>query len=172
MAFDAFLKLVPAAAAQPAPTGESQDAKHPGEIPISGYNLGITQHITQGSASAGAGAGKATFTDFSFTTPVSKASPLLFQACAAGARFSQAIVSLRKAGGASKGAGFDFLKITMNGVFVSGYSSGGAAGDESPHDDVHLSCAGMHFDYTPQRPDGSADTPVKGGWDITKNVPA
>ncbi len=166
MAFDAFLKLVPATAGQPSPTGESQDAKHPGEIQISGYNLGITQHVTQ--STTGGGAGKATFNDFSFSTPVSKASPLLFQACAAGSHFTHAIVSLRKSGG----AGFDFLKITMGSVLVSSYSSGGGGGDETPHDDVHLSCGNIHFDYTPQHPDGSPDTPVKGGWDIVKNGPA
>jgi type VI secretion system secreted protein Hcp len=169
VAFDAFLKLVPASAGQPVPTGESQDQVHRGEIPLLGYNITTTRPVTQGSA--GAGAGKATFADFTFSTPVSRASPLFFQACAAGTHYQQAIVTLRKAGGKA-GGGLEFLKITMGTVVVSSYSSGGSGGDDIPHDEVHLSYGKVQFQYTPQRPDGSADAPVNGGWDIQKNGPA
>jgi type VI secretion system secreted protein Hcp len=101
VAFDAFLKLVNASG-QPV-LGESQDSTHPNEIEISGYNVGAIHPGTAGSATGGAGAGKATFNDFSFSTPTSRVTPLLFQACAQGTRFNQAIVSLRKAGGARTG---------------------------------------------------------------------
>ncbi|MEA2616491.1 MAG: type secretion system secreted protein Hcp, partial [Chloroflexota bacterium] len=88
MAFDAFMKLVSAGGSV---AGESQDATHRNEIELSGYNISAVHPVTQTSASGGAGAGKATFNDFSFTTPVSRVSPLLFQACAQGTRFNQAI---------------------------------------------------------------------------------
>ena len=169
MAFDAFLKLVTSTGTTV--PGESLDKIHTGEIELTGYNLGTTHPSTVGSATGGAGAGKATFSDFSFTTTVSKVSPTLFQACAQGTRFNQAIVTLRKAG-ARAGAGVEFLKITMGTVFVSAYQSGGAVGDEVPHDDVHLAYGNIHFQYVPQTPDGSAGAPVTGGWDVQKNAPA
>ena len=171
MAFDAFLKLVTSTGTTV--SGESLDKVHAGEIELTGYNLGTTHPSTVGSATGGAGAGKATFSDFSFTTSVSKVSPALFQACTQGTRCNQAIVTLRKAGGkAGAGAGVEFLKITMATVFVSAYQSGGAVGDEVPHDDVHLAYGSIHFQYVPQKPDGSAGPPVAGGWDVQKNAPA
>lgn len=169
MPFDAFMKLVNAS--NQAVVGESQDATHRNEIELSGYNLGTTHPVTQSSATGGAGAGKATFNDFSFTTPASRVSPILFQACAQGTRFSQAIVTFRKSGGGGK-TGLEFLKITMGSVLVSQFTTGGSSGDDVPHDEVHLSYGRIQFQYTPQRPDGSADVPVNGGWDIQKNGPA
>jgi type VI secretion system secreted protein Hcp len=172
VAFDAFLKLVNASG-QPV-LGESQDSTHPNEIEISGYNVAAVHPGTAGSATGGAGAGKATFNDFSFSTPTSRVTPLLFQACAQGTRFNQAIVSLRKAGaGPNKGAGgLEFLKITMAQVLVSQFGSGGSTGDAAPHDEVHLSYGKIQFQYVQQKPDGTAGPPTNGGWDVQKNVPA
>ncbi|MDB5068072.1 MAG: Hcp1 family type secretion system effector [Chloroflexi bacterium] len=171
MAFDAFLKLMNAA--NQVVAGESQDATHRNEIELSGYNLGAVHPVTQSSATGGAGAGKATFNDFSFTIAASRVSPILFQACAQGTRFNQAIVTLRKSAGGSKtGTGLEFLKITMGSVLVSHFSTGGSSGDDVPHDDVHLSYGKIQIQYTPQRTDGSADVPVSGGWDVQKNGPA
>ncbi len=168
MAFDAFLKLVNATG-QPVP-GESRDATHANEIVLTGYQIGAVHPVSAGSATGGAGAGKATFNDFSFSTATSRVTPLLFQACAAGTRYSQAIVSLRKAGAAGKG--LEFLKITMAPVFITKLDTGGSAGDDTPHDEVHLSYGKIQFQYVPQKPDGTADAPVNGGWDLQKNVPA
>jgi type VI secretion system secreted protein Hcp len=167
--FDAFMKLVGAGGQSVA--GESQDASHRNEIELSGYNISAVHPVTQTSASGGAGAGKATFNDFSFTTPVSRVSPLLFQACAQGTRFSEAIVTLRKAGPGGK-AGLEFLRITMGAVLVSHFNTGGPIGDDLPHDEVHLSYGKIQFQYVPQRPDGSPDRPVAAGWDVQKNGPA
>ncbi len=171
MAFDAFLKLVTSTGTPVA--GESVDATHKGEIQLLGYNLGVSHPVTQGSATGGAGAGKASFSDFSFTSAHSKASPLLIQACAAGTRFNTATVSVRKAGAAqAKGGGFEFLKITMSTVFVSSLSTGGAGSDESPHDQVTLSYGKIQIQYSPQSPTGVAEPPVTAGWDVVKNGPA
>lgn len=167
MAFDAFLKLVNTNGT-PVP-GESLDAVHKGEIQILGYNFNVTNHGSLGSATGGAGAGKATFGDFQFSTNESKASLSLFQACASGNHFQKAIVALRKAGGERN---FEFMQITMSPVFVSSFNSGGSSGDDVPHDDVHLSYGAIHFQYTPQKPDGSADTPTTAGWDLKLNKQA
>jgi type VI secretion system secreted protein Hcp len=170
VAFDAFLKLI-TASGQPV-AGESTDRVHANEIQLTGYNIAASHPINQGSATGGAGAGKATFNDFTFSTPAtSKVTPILFQACAQGTRFSQAVVSVRKAGGAG-GSGIDYLKITMGSVFISALSTGGSSGDPAPHDDVHLSYGSIRFEYTPQNPNGTTQPPVSGGWDVQKNAPA
>ena len=121
MAFDAFLKLVTSTGTTV--SGESLDKVHAGEIELTGYNLGTTHPSTVGSATGGAGAGKATFSDFSFTTSVSKVSPALFQACTQGTRCNQAIVTLRKAGGRAGAATTGFVGTegvlgTVVGMFV------------------------------------------------------
>ena len=170
MAFDAFLKLT-SATGQPV-LGETTDKAHPNEIVLSGYNIAASHPVNQGSATGGAGAGKATFNDFSFTTPsTSKVTPALFQACAQGTRYNEAVVSIRKAGGAGA-SGIDYLKITMGTVFISSFSTGGATSDAAPHDEVRLSYGRIQFSYTPQNPNGSTGAPVNGGWDVTKNAPA
>jgi type VI secretion system secreted protein Hcp len=170
VAFDAFLKLT-TASGQPV-VGESTDKAHPGEILISGYNLAASHPVNQSSATGGAAAGKATFNDFTFTTPgTSKVTPILFQACAQGTRYNEAVVSIRRAGTAG-GPATDYLKITMGTVFISSFSTGGGTGDAAPHDEVHLSYGRIQFSYTPQNPNGSPGAPVNGGWDVTKNAPA
>lgn len=173
MAFDAFLKLTTAATGQPV-QGESQDKVHLNEIELSGYSLGAVHPTNVGSATGGAGAGKATFNDFSFTTPsVSKVTPILFQACAQGTRYSTAIVYVRKAGGgASPSTGADYLTITMGTVFVSSFTTGGPSGDASPHDEIRLAYGSLKIQYTPQNPNGTPGQPVSGGWDVVKNAPA
>lgn len=170
MAFDAFLKLTTATGQQV--QGESQDKVHVNEIELSGYNLGAVHPINQGSATGGAGAGKATFNDFSFTTAsVSKVTPILFQACAQGTRYNQAVVTVRKAG-SGPGARVDYLTITMGTVFISSFITGGPSGDAAPHDEIRLSYGSLKIQYIPQNPNGSAQAPVTGGWDVVKNAPA
>ena len=171
MAFDAFLKLTTTTGQQV--QGESQDKVHLNEIELNGYNLGAVHPTNVGSATGGAGAGKATFNDFSFTTPsVSKVTPILFQACAQGTRYSSAIVYVSKAGGSGPGTGVDYLTITMGTVFVSSFTTGGPSGDAAPHDEIRLAYGSLKIQYIPQGPNGTAQAPVSGGWDVVKNAPA
>lgn len=158
MAYDAFLKLDTVA-------GESTGSGHPGEIALLGYNITVSH-----PAPTGVAAGKATFADFSFTAPVSKASPVLFVAMASGHVYNQALVSLRRTG--TQGT-LDFLKITMSNVIVTSMATGGTTGDDAPHDQCTLHFQKIQFSYTQQNASGGAvGTPTTGGWDVTKNAPA
>src|SRR5688500_17748659 len=78
--------------------GESVDAKHKGEIDVLGFSWGVSQTGTMGYGGGG-GAGKASFQDFHFTMPTSKASPKVMLACATGQHIDEAILYCRKAGG-------------------------------------------------------------------------
>ncbi len=119
---DSFLKIDGIA-------GESLDAQHPGEIEVLSFAWGVVNEGGAGSGTGG-GAGRPTFRDFEVTSAVSKASPRLMLACATGTHFRSAVLSVRKAGGASQ----DYLRVTLKDCVVSAYQSdtseGGAPVDQ------------------------------------------
>ena len=108
--------------------GESADAKHKGEIDVLSWAWGASNSGAV-SVGGGTGAGKATIQDLQFTTPLSKASPKLFLACATGQHLKQAKLTAVRAG--AKQA--EFLTLTLSDVMVSSYQTGGSEGaDISP----------------------------------------
>jgi type VI secretion system secreted protein Hcp len=140
MAFDAFLKV-------DGIQGESTDKNHPNEIQISSYSWGVSNPTSVGSGSGGAGTGKASFQDVSFSSPVSKAGPNLMLACAIGKHIPSALLTLRKGGG----GGLEFVKIRLQDVLVSSYSDGGdAVHDDRPTDEFSLAFGSIDFTYTAQ----------------------
>jgi type VI secretion system secreted protein Hcp len=157
MAFDAFLKL-------DGIDGESTDAAHKGEIEVLSFSWGVNQTGSL-SGGSGGGAGKASFQDLHFNTMVSKASPVLFKACATGQHIKKAVLALRKAGGRQQ----DFLKIELEDVLVSSYQPAGDAGGDAPVEDLALNFAKIQFSYTTQNADGSAGDSVTAGFDVAAN---
>src|ERR1043166_4955437 len=77
--------------------GESQDAKHKGEIDLESWSWGETQTGTM-HAGGGGGAGKVQMQDFHFVMKVNKSSPKLMLACASGEHIKSATLTCRKAG--------------------------------------------------------------------------
>lgn len=147
--------------------GESTDAMHKGEIEILSWSWGETNTgVMSRAGGGGGGAGKVNIQDFHFTTVMSKASPKLFEACATGQHIKEAVLIARKAGGDQQ----EYLKITLTDVLISSYQTGGSSGDGGiPIDSFSLNFAKIEFEYKPQRPDGSLDTPVKTGYDLKLN---
>ena len=94
--------------------GESTDDKHKDEIDVLSYSWGVTQTGTL-AFGGGAGAGKAQFSDFNFTTNVSKASPVLFLSCATGEHIKEATITVRKAGKGQQ----EYLILKMSDVLIS-----------------------------------------------------
>jgi type VI secretion system secreted protein Hcp len=131
MAFDAFLKI-------DGIDGESQDKDHKGEIEIDSFSWGVTNPSTGGGG--GGGTGRAVAQDFSFTAPLSKASPNLMLACATGRHFSSATLTCRK--------GTDFEKIKLLDLLVSSYETGGHTDAERPEDSFTLNFNKIEFTYT------------------------
>ena len=144
--------------------GESQDSKHKNEIQLESWSFSERQdgNFAEG---AGGGAGKVRMQDFHFSMKVNKASPKLFLACAQGEHIKKATLTCRKAGKDQQ----EFLKVTLSGVMVSSYQSGGESSDVVPVDKVALAFAKIETEYKAQKADGSLDSPVKAGYDITKN---
>jgi type VI secretion system secreted protein Hcp len=144
--------------------GDSTDAKHKGEIQLLSFSWGASNPSSIGSATGGAGAGKVSLSDFSFTAKSSKASPLLFLNAATGRRLKTGLITVahRNRGGQA------YIKIELTDVLVSSYEQG-AGGGSAPVDAASLRFAKIAYSFYPQAPDGSLGTPVTGGWDLTTN---
>ena len=97
MAQDIFLKLAGI-------DGESQDAKHKGEIELTNWGWSIHQNSSMQSGSGG-GSGKATVSDLTFDHRIDRATPNLLKHCLVGKHIDTATLVVRKAGGNPQEAG-------------------------------------------------------------------
>jgi len=140
--------------------GESTDKDHTDEIDVDSFSWGATQSGSSASG-GGAGSGKVSFQDFHFVHKVDKASPKLFEATATGKHIPKVEFTVRKAGDKP----FEYIKITMSDVLISGFNAGGS-GDKKPTEEVTLNFAKIEFEYTPQDADGKALDKVKAGYDL------
>jgi type VI secretion system secreted protein Hcp len=156
VAVDYFLKL-------DGVRGGSTDAKHKDEIELLSFSLAAAQSAAPG-AGGGGGAGKVQISGLACTAVTGKAGPQLFQLCVEGKHVKQGLLTARKTGRAP----FEFLKIKLEDVVVSSYSVGGTEAD-GPQDAFSLAFKRVSYDFVPQKPDGSADTPVHSGWDLATN---
>lgn len=164
MAVDVFLKLGDGSKAK----GESTDSKHKGEIELSGYSIGASNPASVGSATGGSGTGKVNMAPLTVSKKVDKASAVLFQMCAAGDHFATATLTIRKAG---KDA-LEYLVYTFTEVYIDSVNHFiTEAKGESAEESLSMSFATVHVKYTPQKPDGTGDSPVEGGWDVVQNQP-
>ncbi len=145
--------------------GESVIKDHEAEIDVLSINWGMSQSGTMHHGMGG-GAGKVSVQDLAITKFVDKASPNLMRACCSGEHFTQAILSVRKAG---KDA-LDYLKITMSPVLVTSVDCGGSGGEDRMTENVTLNFAKVEVGYTPQKEDGSGDAEVTLKWNIEANV--
>jgi type VI secretion system secreted protein Hcp len=94
----------------------------------------------------GAGAGKATFSDFQITKRVDKASPTLLKMCATQGRLEEGTLSVRKAARRAQ----DYLIITMKQVIITSVSLGGSQGDSSDLTEAAtLHFAKVELEYKP-----------------------
>ena len=142
--------------------GESFDDKHKDEIEVLSFSWGVTNAANIGAG--GAGAGRATFHDLSFTHTIDKASPKLLQACATGAHLKEATITHRKAGKGQQ----EYLIIKMNDIIITGVSLGdnsGGAGSEN----VSLAFAKVDLEYRPQNPNGTLEPGIHFKFDIKAN---
>lgn len=164
MAVDVFLKLGDGSKAK----GESTDSKHKGEIELKGFSIGASNPSSIGSATTGGGTGKVNMSAFNCTKRIDKSSAVLLQMCAAGDHFDSATVTVRKAGkDALEYAIYTFTEVYIDAI--NQYLSD--AKSEEAEEALSLSYASVHLKYTPQKPDGTGDSPVEGGWDTTTNQP-
>jgi len=159
MAVDMFIKIGDV-------KGESMDSKHKDWIDVLSWSWGMSQS-GNAQVGGGAGAGKVNIQDLSFTKYVDSASPLMMLKCCNGKHYPEALLTVRKAGGDNP---VEYLKIKMTEVLVSSVGTGGSAGEDRLTENVSLNFAKVDVKYTPQKADGSSDSPIPMAWDIAANV--
>ena len=141
--------------------GESSDAKHKDEIDVLSWSWGVSQS-GPASPGGGAGAGKASFHDFTFTHHVDKASPVLMKACATGEHVKDATITVRKTGQGQQ----EYLTIKMTDLLVTSVSTSVSAEGDATMESVVLTFAKVDLEYRPQKPDGTLDVPVHFKYDL------
>jgi|GEM_PF-1376130 len=127
------------------------------------FSFGVENPTTIGSATGGAGAGKAKFNEFTIKKTVDSASPLFFKNCVTGAHYKNVTLSMRKAGGESQSSGQVFLKYSFGTVFTTKIDWSGP-GDEGPEEQITFVYGTLGITFTPQNPDGSLGTPTSASW--------
>lgn len=159
MAMDIFMKINGV-------TGESADDKHKGEIDVLAWSWGMSNHGTA-HMGTGAGAGKVSVNDLSFTKHIDFGSTALQLACCNGKHFTDAVLTVRKAGESP----LEYLKITMNDLMVTSVSTGGSGGEDRLTENVTLNFAKVKVEYQKQKSTGGADGgPTTIGWNIAANT--
>jgi type VI secretion system secreted protein Hcp len=138
--------------------GESQDAKHKGEIELVSFGWGVDV-ASGGGTGGGGGAGRAHFEPFHFTMLTNKASPQLFLSCVSGKHLKEATLSVRRAGKQA----LEYLKIKFTEVFVTALHEEG--GHEAPTELIAFDFGRIEIEYSTQR--GGTE---RAGWDVKKNV--
>lgn len=166
MAVDIFLKLGDGSKVK----GESTDSKHTNEIELTHFEIGVSNPSSVGSSTTGSGSGKASFSPFRGVALVNKSYAPLVQMCATGDHFEGATVTVRKAGGKSP---LEYLIYTFKQVYVDSISCGvDGSKDDRANQYMSFSYSQVHVKYTPQKPDGTGDSPIEGGYDQVTNQTA
>jgi type VI secretion system secreted protein Hcp len=160
MAVDMFIKIGDV-------EGEAQDDAHKKEIDVLSWSWGLAQS-GNAQVGSGAGAGKVSIQDLSFTKYVDSASPYLMLACCNGKHYDEALLTIRKAGEDP----LEYLTIKLTEVLVSSVSTGGSGGQDRLTENVSLNFSKVDVKYTPQNDDGSKASPIPMAWDIAANKKA
>jgi type VI secretion system secreted protein Hcp len=172
MPVDSFIWFESQAGMLPA-IGETKDEvyskKKEKAFEISAWSFAIENPTTIGSATSGAGSGKAKFNEFSITKFTDSASPAFFRNCVAGAHYKKVTLEMRKAGGDPTKAGTPFLTYTFYTVFTTGveYDIGDEAGCKET---IKFQYGSLVVKYQKQGADGKPEgSPIIRGWNQITN---
>ncbi len=145
--------------------GESTDKEFKGHIDIESFSWGISNSGNM-AAGGGGGAGKASFSDVTFSKNVDLSSPKLAYHCASGAHIKKATLHVRKQGKDQK----EYYTILLEEMIVSSFQSGGSSGNPILHETFGLNFTKIKFVYKEQKPDGSLGTAPEFSYDVKENV--
>lgn len=148
--------------------GESTDSSHRNWLQVTSWQWGIGEPMDKSTPKL---MDKATpklfnsFQELQITKAYDKSSPKIFMAAVKGERIKEIVLTTRQSGTTE-----DYLKITMNEVMVSSYTTGGGSTDARPVESISFNYAKIKIEYKPQDPaTGTPGEPVTAGWDLKKN---
>jgi type VI secretion system secreted protein Hcp len=138
-------------------------------IDVQSFAWSVENLTTIGSATSGAGAGKAKFNEFTITKKVDEVSPVLFEKLAKGTPIPKVTLKLYK-GGESKGSGV-YMTYTFKTVFITKLDHGGGT-PEVPNEAVTFVYGAVTQDVASGLSTSGKAPAATFGWDQTKNGPA
>lgn len=153
------------------PVGETQDNNFLNQketFRVSSFDLGVTNTTNIGSATTGAGAGKATFQKFVITKPVDKYSSGLFLDLTKGTFLKSAEITVRKVPG--NGMAVPFAQYLMKQVAITDIHV--TSGTSRPATEtIQGEYGAIQFVIYQQMPDGTTKVGSAGGWSQVLNQP-
>jgi type VI secretion system secreted protein Hcp len=129
-------------------------------IDVESYSWSVENPTTIGSATSGAGAGKAKFNEFTITKKIDEASPLLFKQMSTGTHSPTATLKLYKAAESKGGA---YVTYTFKTMFISKIDHSGGA-PEQPQEQVTFVYGAVTLDAA-----GPTGKSAKFGWNQILN---
>jgi len=135
--------------------GESQDAKHVGEIDVLAWSWGVNGPTAGDKKNPGT---PACGEPLSIDKLVDKASPLLVTGATLNTTYPTAKLTLRKAGKDQ----LEFLVLDLTDVTVKGLVNSGPDAAGLVNERLTLAYTSVKFKYTPQKEDGSPGPSVTG----------
>lgn len=157
MAFDAFFYF-PGQSKVKGESGDKEMAKNKA-FEIKSFDFGAENTINIGSGSKGAGAGKATFKEFTIVKQTDTASNGIFQNLCMGTHFNEAVMELRKSGGSVTGSGATFFRVSFLLVAVQDMSWSGSDGDDTLEETIIFQYGAIKIEYYIQGADGKMAPP-------------
>lgn len=160
--------------------GESTVRGHERETVVLSYEQAIDLAIIRDGGGGGNQAGRPTFRPVRFRKPVDVGSVPILLACASGSHIKSARFTFRKPAPAA----IDFHLVTLEEVLVTSVSERAGTGAQYPLtfealqagaeaaglvEEVSLDYNIIRWEYRQQRPDGSLEAPVQGGWNRLQN---
>jgi type VI secretion system secreted protein Hcp len=163
MAFDTFLKI-----SGPDLKGEATAKGFEGQIEIFSFSWGASNPTTIGSGPKGLSGGKVSISSFNVMKKTEASSAALFNACATGEHYDEALVTMRKAGG--KAGQQTFLTYKFSDVMVESIQwSGSSGGDDTPTESLSLAFAKVEITYFEQdSKTGGVKKAGQASWDLAK----
>lgn len=144
--------------------GESKDVTHPNEIEVLTWEWSIT-HKSDMHSGSGGGVGKCTVDDLTFEHYVDCASPNLMKCCLTGKPIESAVLVVRKSGGIP----FEYLKISLEEILITGVRPTANSNMCAPREEVSLSFSRVMQEYVIQNAQGGSAGTVNVGYDIKAN---
>jgi type VI secretion system secreted protein Hcp len=138
-------------------------------VEVQEVSFGVENQTTIGSATSGAGAGKAKFKTLTIKRAVGPASAGFFSIATSGGRFDQVQIDFRKAGATTGATGKPYLSYTFKMVFVTSIDI--ESGDEGPIETLSLAYGAMQVQYWQQEKTGALSAnPQTAMWNQVTNT--
>jgi type VI protein secretion system component Hcp len=140
-----------------------------GPIPLIEWTWGAENTQSIGSATSGAGGGKAQLKEFKIKKPVDAASPLFFNELVKGQHFDNMRMDVPLPGG-RKASGPTGMSVCLSTVNVK---SDDISGDDSsvPTENIVLEYGAVSETYSSYDGAGNVVSQIATGWDQLRNVP-